>query len=343
LRMKILKINFVCCLILGNFFIFSCSNNFTIPEETFILRMTVKRSMGSFDNGISLNQKMYVSNGNQSWAGKTLYVKLVAADYVDNVSVNPVTNINGFNRLTDAPCKTRDPIYADPTVPANKCGTASIKNVFDLPPVYEASGGIGSGDGAMTVGYVDLQGVKEGVYDLAVFVDLETSLECQNLQSCTCTRATGCSADDFALFDKYNKNDPSKPGYNAAMCHCKSLKSTNGRPSMSNGDVFYAVDNLVIDNAHKSKLKEIILQHDSDGSLTNTGFGLGDQDAWDEWRCIYHNSKLPGFNLHNYTFPKDLGNSAYCLPGTTLCPGSNDGSVTTCGTMMDFGLDYNTL
>lgn len=316
-----------------------CAQKLISSEDSYTVRMSVKKAKANYDNGVTIDTKIYVYNGNTSWSGVTLYAKLIPADYFDNTSVNPTSNTNGFGLSASATC-----VVADPLNPGGSCSANGYKSVFEVPGEYNASAGLSTGEEAQTIGYVDFFGVKTGVYDLVAFVDTETQLECKTTpdEICTCTRATGCSPEDYAQYEIYKANDPTSPTYNPSLCHCKKLFSTSGSPAPSNGDVFYIVDNLDVNEANKTRIQELILQHDSDAALVNTGGGNGDGDIWDEWRCIYHDSALPGFSLHNYTFPKDTGNSNYCLPNTSPCPGGSNGTVTACGTMMDWGFDYNT-
>jgi len=302
----------------------SCSVSDVFYEKNFNMRFSIKRAMSEKDN----NLKIYTHKESVNWVSKYVYIRLVKANFFDNSQgVNPSNEINGFNTLTDASDKVIDPL-----------NTGVATNILDVPILKESIAILGTGKASQTIAYVDFYGIEEGTYDVFAFVDTETRLDVDSTTKiCTCTRSTGCNANDYTLYEKEKESGG-----------CTSLNQATGQPMPSNGDLFYVIDNIVVSSSTKDRLMELSLRQDTDTPLAYAGTETGDGDAWDEWKCIYHYSSLAGFNLHNYTFPSNqgYGDNQYCLPGTTDCgQGTEDGtnsSYKQCGTLMDYGLDYNT-
>ncbi|RME88529.1 MAG: hypothetical protein D6767_10015 [Candidatus Hydrogenedentota bacterium] len=321
-------------------FILACENRPFITEDSYIVRSSIRKAKGYDDSSATPNYKNFVYNGNISWSGNHIYAKLIPANYFDNTTANSTLNGNGFGVAPTAPCQLVDPLNVVGT--GSGCTSHGYKNVFEVPAEYETMATLSTGEDAQNIGYIDFFGVKPGTYDLVAFVDAETELECRDLPDaiCTCTRATGCSPEDYKQYEIYKANDPSSITYNPSLCHCNQLVSADGKPQPSNGDVFYVIDNIVVSEENKTKIKELNLDHEGDSALTNSGGTSSDGDLWNEWRCIYNRADLTGYFLHNYQF-EDCASSPpyyYFLPGSTDC--STGGELKDCGTMMDYGLDY---
>ena len=291
----------------------NCTPNEVLFSKTYTVRLQIKRALSNYEN----NSNIYVSKESQNWIGKKVYVRLIAANQFDSPLQKAATAQNGFG------FSTTGQVISDPL------NSGASSNIFDVPALYEAVGLLGTGTASQTIGLVDFIGVEAGRYDLVAFVDTETrlSVEADTSKNCSCTRATGC---DKSEYDEYLTK--------VGLAECSVLNSVTSNPAPSNGDLFYILDNIEIGDNTVTKIKELSLRHDSEPLLLVGGKGNGDQDGWDEWRCIYHISNMLGFGLHNYKFPQNATTSSdkYCLPGTVNC-----GSATHTFTVNNGG-GYNT-
>ncbi len=308
----------------------ACTNREVLFEDNFIMRLTVKRGPGKYETTNNLN--VYVNRQSISWANRVIYARLVDSTTFDNTTAVPTlcseSNPFPFQSQNDFCYKNSSATYtrSDPLNPS----LGIVPNIFTQKPIHSAFAPLGTGESSQTIALLDFYGVKEGVYDLIAWADIETSVEVDN-NICTCTRTAGCSPEDYEIYQA-----------NKAGGLCNTLQDISGQPMPSNGDVFYAIDNIVVKSETESRLTQLSLKNDGDILLHNLGEGQGDQDVWDEWRCIYHISAMTGFSLHDYTFPKDPdpdpNKSKYCLPNSACLTA---GTKTNCGTMMDFGTDYD--
>ena len=306
----------------------------SVPEvsfqDSFTLRVSVKRAVGSIEAEQNFN--IYTHRKSIPWQKKLLHAKLVRSDVYDNTRavdsfcklVNPdvFQSPNDFCYKNDSATQVKDPL-----------NPGKADNVFTLPAIYQSVVPLGTGESSQTIGLFDFQGVKEGVYDLVAFADTEVNVEVNtSTQTCTCMRAGGCSPSDFDIFLEKKATE-----------QCTKLADVTGMIMPSNGDTFYVIDNVVVNSETEGRLKSLVLNLDSDTVLVNTKGGLGDQDVWDEWRCIYHIPLFTGYNDHLYTFPRYAVDQEYCLPGSTGCSSgaATGGSRKPCGTLMDYNTDYN--
>lgn len=347
--------------------VMSCANHEVLFETGYDLRISVKRAIGVYD-GTDFNK--YVSKDSVNWAGKGIYASLVQANIFDSSIAPPascdlyatgaqnqfcVERFSESNRVID-PVYTGLSIAKDQLPSGSYCydskglGICENVSIFDLPAIYKSHARVGTGTASQTIGYLDFYGVEPGIYDLVVFVDTETGYHYEN-GSCTCTRATGCSAEDYTGLDNAatlakiaDNNDPGE-------CQKFIQNTEDFRPS--NGDNVYVVDNIDVkkERVDDRKLSGLSLRHDADISLYLDGKGPGDGDVWDEYRCLYHLPQFIGYTMHSYTFPEydDDGSAEasdlYCNPGTVDCGlvGEDNSSTEkkSCGTLIDIGLDYN--